>query len=108
MFSILHEGCYNEENGNGDMMRLDKFLKNSRLIKRRTVAKQAADTGRVTVNGKVAKAGTEVSVGDELEIRFGQDRVRVEIMQLLETQKKEDAETMYRVLVSSEVSNEEA
>lgn len=79
-------------------MRLDKFLKNARLIKRRTVAKQAADAGRVTVNGKIAKAGTSLAVGDQIEIRFGQDLVRVQVVKLLDSQKKEDAETMYQVL----------
>lgn len=83
-------------------MRLDKFLKNARLIKRRTVAKQAADAGRVTVNGKIAKAGTNLAVGDQVEIRFGQDLVRVQVLQLLDSQKKEDAETMYQVLPPAE------
>jgi len=79
-------------------MRLDKFLKNSRIIKRRTVAKQACDTGRVSINGKVAKAGSEVSVGDILEIAFGNNTVRAEVLELRETSFKDQSKEMFKIL----------
>ncbi|MDI9521229.1 MAG: RNA-binding S4 domain-containing protein [Bacillota bacterium] len=79
-------------------MRLDKFLKVSRIIKRRTVAKEACDGGRVTLNGRVAKAGSEVKEGDVLEIRFGARLGRYEITLVKETVRKEEAAEMYRVL----------
>lgn len=79
-------------------MRLDKYLKVSRIIKRRTVANEACSGSRVTVNGKVAKPGTDVSVGDVLEITFGERKIRVEILAVNETVRKEDAAAMYRVL----------
>lgn len=79
-------------------MRLDKFLKVSRLIKRRTLAKQVADQGRITINEKVAKASSVVKVGDELAIRFGQKVVTVKIVALKESTKKEDAASMYTIL----------
>ncbi len=79
-------------------MRIDKFLKNSRLIKRRTVAKEACDQERVTINGKVAKAGTEVEVGDQIAIRFGTREVVVKVMAIKESVRKEDAETMYEIV----------
>lgn len=79
-------------------MRLDKYLKVSRLIKRRTVANEACDAGRVSVNGKPAKASVEVKVGDIMEIGFGNRQVRVEITEITETTKKEDAKDMFRYL----------
>ena len=79
-------------------MRLDKFLKVSRLIKRRTVANEACDAGRVSVNGKPAKAGTDVKVGDVIEIRFGTREVKVEVTSVQETVKKEEAKEMYKDL----------
>lgn len=79
-------------------MRLDKFLKVSRLIKRRTLAKQVADQGRITINGKVAKASSVVKESDELAIRFGQKIVTVKINLLKESTKKEDATSMYTIL----------
>lgn len=79
-------------------MRLDKFLKVSRLIKRRTVAKDVSDQGRVLLNGKEAKPSTVVKPGDELEIGYGQKIVTVRIERLSESAKKEDAEGMYTVL----------
>ncbi|MEI3339757.1 MAG: RNA-binding S4 domain-containing protein [Eubacterium sp.] len=79
-------------------MRLDKFLKVSRLIKRRTVANEACDAGRVTVNGKPAKASYQVSVGDVIEIAFGNKSVKVEVLLLADTQKKEEAKEMFRYL----------
>ena len=82
-------------------MRLDKYLKVSRIIKRRTVAKEACDGGRVTVNGKVAKAGAEVKEGDVMEIRFGNRLGRYEITDVKEVVRKENAAEMYRVLEES-------
>ncbi|WEG12723.1 RNA-binding S4 domain-containing protein [Pullulanibacillus sp. KACC 23026] len=79
-------------------MRIDKFLKVSRLIKRRTVAKELADQGRILINDSVAKAGSTVKVGDKLSIRFGQKTVVVEVADLKETVKKEEAESLYKVL----------
>lgn len=79
-------------------MRLDKYLKVSRLIKRRTVANEACDAGRVMINGKTAKAGAEVKVGDEITINFGNKDVRVEVLLVTETVKKEEAKEMFRYL----------
>ena len=79
-------------------MRLDKYLKVSRLIKRRTVANEACDAGRVTVDGKVAKASQEVKKGDVIEIRFGEKNVKVEVTEIIDTTKKENAADMYRYL----------
>lgn len=81
-------------------MRLDKYLKVSRLIKRRTLAKELCDGGRVQVNGRVAKAGTEVQVGDSLEIRFGARRLTVRIEKIAENVRKEQAADLY--IVTSE------
>ena len=82
-------------------MRLDKYLKVSRIIKRRTVAKEACDGGRVTVNGKVAKAGADIKEGDIMEIRFGNRVGRYEITDVREVVRKENAAEMYRVLEES-------
>ncbi|MFS0577338.1 RNA-binding S4 domain-containing protein [Sporosarcina sp. 179-K 3D1 HS] len=79
-------------------MRLDKFLKVSRLIKRRTLAKQVADQGRITINGKVAKASSVVKAGDEVAIRFGQKIVTAQVEVLKDSTKKEDAASMYTIL----------
>ncbi|MEA0555644.1 RNA-binding S4 domain-containing protein [Lysinibacillus irui] len=79
-------------------MRLDKFLKVSRLIKRRTLAKEVADQGRITVNGKVAKASSAIKAGDELAIRFGQKIVTARVEELRDTVKKEDAAKMFTIL----------
>ena len=76
-------------------MRLDKFLKVSRLIKRRTVANEACDAGRVTINERIAKAGTEVKAGDIIEIAFGNRTVKVKVKDVRETVKKEEAEDLY-------------
>ena len=77
-------------------MRLDKYLKVSRLIKRRTVANEACDNGRVTVNGKVARASYEVKEGDVISIRFGQKVLTVEVVAVTENAGKADAAAMYR------------
>ena len=79
-------------------MRLDKFLKISRLIKRRTIANEACDAGRVMINGKVAKASVNVKVGDVIEIQFGEKTVKVEVLDIQETMKKEVAAELYRYL----------
>lgn len=79
-------------------MRIDKFLKNARIIKRRTVAKEACDQGRVFVNGKSAKPGTEVSIGDEIEINFGNNDIKIEVLELLEHVPKEKAQDLYKQL----------
>lgn len=77
-------------------MRLDKYLKVSRLIKRRTVAAEAADGGHITVNGRVAKPSTDVKVGDRLVLSFGQKQTEVEVLSVQETVRKDDAAGMYR------------
>lgn len=79
-------------------MRLDKFLKVSRLIKRRTVANEACDAGRVLVNDRPAKASAQVKAGDVLEIQFGSKSVRVEVLNVQETVKKEEAQELYSYL----------
>ena len=79
-------------------MRLDKFLKVSRLIKRRTVANEACDAGRVLINDKPAKASAQVKTGDIIEIQFGVRNVRAEVLEIKETVKKDEAESMYRYL----------
>ena len=79
-------------------MRLDKYLKVSRLIKRRTVANEACDGGRVTINGRVAKASAEVKQGDVIAISFGNREVKVEVLDVQETVKKENAVELFRYL----------
>ena len=79
-------------------MRLDKFLKVSRLIKRRTVANEACDAGRVLVNDKPAKASLNVKTGDSIEIQFGMKSVKVEVLDVAETVKKDEAKDLYRYL----------
>ena len=78
-------------------MRLDKYLKGSRIIKRRTVANEACDAGRVAVNGKPARASYEVKVGDVIEIAFGQRTMRVRVAAVTEVVKKEDAAALYTI-----------
>lgn len=82
----------------GGSMRLDKYLKVSRLIKRRTVANEACDAGRVTINGRPAKASANVSAGDIIEIQFGTKPVKVEVLEIKETTKKDEAGDMFRYL----------
>ncbi len=79
-------------------MRVDKFLKNSRLIKRRTVAKDACDQGRVSVNGKVAKASTEIDVGDIIHIEFGNNSVSARVLEIVDSCNKEAATKMYEII----------
>lgn len=87
-------------------MRLDKFLKVSRLIKRRTVAKDFSEQGRVWINGKEGKAGSPVRVGDELVIRFGQKSVTVRIEHISDTTRKDEAKQMYSIL-NEEINHSE-
>lgn len=86
--------CFFSENN----MRLDKYLKNSRIIKRRTVAKEACEQGRVEVNGKVAKPGLELKLGDEITVTFGSSVLEVRVMSLAENVRKDDAQDMYEVI----------
>ena len=79
-------------------MRLDKFLKVSRLIKRRSIANDACDAGRVLVNDRPAKASVKVKVGDILEIQFGTKSVKVEVLDIKDTTKKDEAQELYRYL----------
>jgi len=79
-------------------MRIDKYLKNARIIKRRTVAKEACDQGRVLVNERKAKPGTEVVPGDRIELRLGSKVLAVEVMLCLDHATKQTAETMYEVI----------
>lgn len=80
-------------------MRLDKYLKVSRLIKRRTVANEACDAGRVMVNGRVVKASYDVKVGDEMEIQFGQRSVRLRVLVVADNVGKADASAMYEEII---------
>ncbi len=79
-------------------MRIDKFLKVSRIIKRRTIAKEVADNGRITVNGKIAKSSTKIDVDDVISIQFGNKLVEVKVLKLLDSTKKEDAQNMFEIL----------
>ncbi|MDD4780115.1 MAG: RNA-binding S4 domain-containing protein [Tissierellia bacterium] len=79
-------------------MRIDKFLKNARIIKRRTIAKEACEQGRVIVNGKTAKPGTELSIGDEIEIIFGTNPMKIRVEKLLEHVMKDDSKEMYSII----------
>lgn len=79
-------------------MRLDKYLKVSRIIKRRTVANEACDAGKVCINGKVARASAKVNIGDRIDITLGERTVSVEVTSVAETVRKEDAATLYKQL----------
>ena len=79
-------------------MRIDKYLKNSRIIKRRTVAKEACDQDRVFLNGKVAKAGAEVKPGDEIHIEFGSGSLTLKVVRVADSVRKEDAADMYEII----------
>ncbi len=87
-------------------MRLDKFLKVSRIIKRRTLAKEVADQGRILINGTEGKASSNIKVGDELTIRLGRRVMTVQIEKLLDTTKKEEAAGMYTVLKEEQLSDQ--
>ena len=79
-------------------MRIDKFLKNSRIIKRRTVSKEACEQGRVTINDKVAKPGDDVRVGDIIQITFGTGAMKIEVLDTADNVRKHDAENLYKNL----------
>ncbi len=79
-------------------MRIDKFLKDSRIIKRRTIAKQACDSGRVVKNDRTAKAGDEVQPGDVITVRFGDRDIRFKVLELIDSPRKEQAEQMYEIV----------
>ncbi len=79
-------------------IRIDKFLKNSRIIKRRTVAKEACEQGRVLLKGKVAKPGDEVKLSDVIEVKFGNGSLKVEVTMLKDNPKKDEADLMYKTL----------
>lgn len=79
-------------------MRIDKFLKVSRLIKRRTVANEACDAGRISVNGKVVKASYDVKVGDVIEITFGTKTIKAKVISVADSTKKDDAKEMYELI----------
>lgn len=79
-------------------MRLDKYLKVSRIIKRRTIANEACDAGRVTVNGRVARASLDIKVNDIIEISFGSKNVKVQVLNVAETVRKDDAENLYKII----------
>lgn len=85
-------------------MRLDRFLKVSRLIKRRTLAKEVCEQGRILLNGRVAKPAAELKVGDQLVINFGTRRLTVEILELKENARAEEAAQMYRVVQQERVA----
>ncbi|MDH6363922.1 ribosomal 50S subunit-recycling heat shock protein [Enterococcus sp. PF1-24] len=88
-------------------MRLDKFLKISRIIKRRSVAKEVADKGRIQINGKVAKSSSDVRVGDELRVQFGNKILTVKVAELHESTKKDDAAKMYTVVSEERIQTTE-
>ncbi len=79
-------------------MRIDKYLKNSRIIKRRLIAKEACDSGRVEINDQKVKAGSQVEVGDTVTVRFGDSNLRIEVLATPEHVTKNDADDMYRIL----------
>ena len=87
-------------------MRLDKFLEVSRIIKRRTLAKEISDEGRIEVNGRPAKASTALAAGDTLKIRFGRSIMTYEILELNDKAKKEDSDRMYKVLNEEKIEKE--
>lgn len=87
-------------------MRLDKFLKVSRIIKRRTVAKEIADKGRIKINNKVAKSSSNVEVGDQLEINFGNKQLTVEIDEIKETTKKDESKNMFSIMEEKYINSD--
>lgn len=88
-------------------MRVDKYLKNSRIIKRRTVSKEACDKGRIYINNKQAKAGTEVAIGDRIKISYENREIEIEVVEILEHVPKDKADKLYRVIkITKEDENE--
>ena len=88
-------------------MRLDKYLKVSRLVKRRTMAKEVCDKGRVHINGRLAKSSSTVKLGDELVIRYGNKLATVKIERIVDTTKKEEAATMYTLVSEERIQQQE-
>ena len=84
-------------------MRLDKYLKVSRIIKRRPIAKEVADKGRVKVNGILAKSSTDLKINDQVEIRFGNKNLLVRVLEMKDSTKKEDADKMYEIIKETRV-----
>ena len=84
-------------------MRLDKYLKVSRIIKRRPIAKEVADKGRIKVNGILAKSSTDLKINDEIEIRFGNNNLLVRVLEMKDSTKKEDADKMYEIIKETRV-----
>ena len=90
----------------GDSMRLDKYLKVSRIIKRRPVAKEVADKGRIKVNGALAKSSTDLKVNDQIEVRFGNKVLTVKVLEMLDSTKKEDASKMYEIISETRIEED--
>ena len=90
----------------GDSMRLDKYLKVSRIIKRRPVAKEVADKGRIKVNGVLAKSSTDLKVNDQIEVRFGNKVFTVKVLEMLDSTKKEDASKMYEIISETRIEED--
>ncbi len=90
----------------GDSMRLDKYLKVSRIIKRRPVAKEVADKGRIKVNGVLAKSSTDLKVNDQIEVRFGNKVLTVKVLEMLDSTKKEDASKMYEIISEARIEED--
>ncbi|HGD3427873.1 TPA: RNA-binding S4 domain-containing protein [Streptococcus agalactiae] len=88
-------------------MRLDKYLKVSRIIKRRPVAKEVADKGRVKVNGGLAKSSTDLKLNDQVEIRFGNKLLTVKVLEMKDSTKKEDAIKMYEIINETRIETDE-
>lgn len=88
-------------------MRLDKYLKVSRIIKRRTVAKEVADKGRIKINGILAKSSTDVKLDDQIEIRFGNKLLTVKVLEMKDSTKKEDALKMYEIISETRIETDE-
>ncbi|MDW8697748.1 RNA-binding S4 domain-containing protein [Streptococcus suis] len=88
-------------------MRLDKYLKVSRIIKRRTVAKEVADKGRIKVNGILAKSSTDLKVNDQVEIQFGNKLLTVKVLEMKDSAKKEDALKMYEIISEKRIEKDE-
>ena len=90
----------------GDSMRLDKYLKVSRIIKRRPVAQEVADKGRIKVNGVLAKSSTDLKVNDQIEVRFGNKVLTVKVLEMLDSTKKEDASKMYEIISETRIEED--
>ena len=88
-------------------MRLDKYLKVSRIIKRRPVAKEVADKGRIKINGVLAKSSTDLKVNDQIEVRFGNKVLTVKVLEMLDSTKKEDASKMYEIISETRIEANE-